>query len=99
MILGNEEEAAGYLVKVRPSPKPSPNPTFLTYFDGLLGSNLVPVGRRLQAAFIEQLHHELEVFFPSDGIEVLPVAEEEPCTDCIESHGLLAKATKLRKGK
>jgi predicted protein tyrosine phosphatase len=94
MILGNEEEAAEYLLKVRPDPKPSPNLTFLTYFDRLLGSNLVAIGTRLQAAFIEQLHHELDVFFPSDGIEELPIADEEPSV-----HGLFAKAAKLRGGE
>jgi predicted protein tyrosine phosphatase len=94
MILGNEEEAAEYLLNVRPDPKPSPNLTFLTCFDRLLGSNLVAIGTRLQAAFIEQLDHELDVFFPSDGIEELPIAEQEPY-----ANGLLAKAAKTQRGE
>ena len=64
MFLGDEEKSARHLLKIRRDPKPSPNLTFLGHFDRLLGSNLVAVGKLLQAEFVEQLSRELAEFFP-----------------------------------
>ena len=89
MLLGSEKLAADYLVRVRPIPKPSPNKALLAYFDNLLGSRLVPHGKKLQDEYIEHLRQEvLETLWPEDGIEELPV---------VEDGGLLRRALKARR--
>jgi predicted protein tyrosine phosphatase len=87
MLLGSEEEAAGYLVRVRPNPRPSPNLALLSYFDQLLDSKLRPHGKQLQDHYIEGLRHEvLETLWPEDEIEELAVLEDD---------GLLRRALRL----
>ena len=76
MLVGSEERAADYLLKVRPDPRPSPNTTLLRHFDKILGSQLLPIGQRLQAEYQELLRKELTDFFPEDGIEELPVVQD-----------------------
>ena len=91
MLLGSEEQAADYLVRVRPEPKPSPNRAILDHFDQLLGSKLVPYGKKLQDAYIENLRSEiLETLWPEDAIEELPV---------VDDGGLLHKAMRLRENR
>ena len=89
MLLGSEEEAANYLVRVRPAPLPSPNRALLAHFDQVLGSKLVPFGKQLQDKWIEGLRKEtLETLWPTDEIEELPV---------VEDGGLLRRALKRRE--
>jgi len=91
LLLGSEGKAVEQLLKVRPDPRPSPNTTLLRHFDKILGSNLLPIGQRLQAEFQEQLRTELTELFPEDGIEELPVVQDAP--------GLLARAEHIRAEK